>query len=490
MQNAIIRALGHVLSRLTSATIRDSCLFFICTSPKSFHSWRGFDVFPSLNSFYSLLKTSLLHLFEKIQASAWTIPAICSILAIGLAQMSLWVDGSVEIGKIPILSQMEGSSPEGLRTFLSTIATSMLAIAGVSFSSIMVTITLASQQFGPRLLRNFIKDKFSQTVLGILIGTFIYCLFIIRRTDDVGEQSFVPQISTTVALLLALLCLGSFIRFVHHIISKIQADEVVFDAYQVFETTIESVFPEPGDRTSEYRLPDNKLEGWRIESGESGYVQAVNIETLVEVARKADLVLETKARSGDFITRRQVIAKVIEGPSMDEAEGDLLASIQNSFFLGPVRTPEQDFEYGIRQLVEVALRALSPGINDPFTAMNCIDYLGAGLQSAFSRPLPGSIHRDENGDVRVFSRATSYEAIVEAAVNQIRQASRERCDVSCRLLEMLAETAKVAHSSEQQRALLTQAEMILDNTPPALFCKHDCEAIRSRFRYCQEACFL
>lgn len=435
------------------------------------------------------MKTSLLHFFEKVQASAWTLPTLLSLSAIALAQTSLWADGVFDTSNIPILSKLEGSSPEGARAFLSTIATSMLAIAGVSFSSIMVTITLASQQFGPRLLRNFIKDKFSQMVLGLLLGTFIYCLFIIRRTDDLGEQAFVPQISTTIALVLALLCLGSFIRFVHHIISKIQAEEVVFDSYQVLEKTITSVFPTPQD-DPEHRVPENEFAGWPIRAGKSGYVQAVNIQNLVEVARRDNLVLEAEVRSGDFLTDSRETVKVIEGPSSDEASDELITAVQESFFVGPVRTPEQDFEYGIRQLVEVALRALSPGINDPFTAMNCIDFLGAGLQSAFARPLPSSIHRDPEGNIRVFSRVTTYEAIVEAAVNQIRQAAREKCDVSCRLLEMLAKTARVSKNKEQQRALLTQAKLIQQNTPPALFCDHDREAIQSRFVACKEACTL
>lgn len=413
-----------------------------------------------------------------------------SISAIALAQFSLWADGELDTTQVPILSELQGSTPEGARAFLSTIATSMLAIAGVSFSSIMVTITLASQQFGPRLLRNFIKDKFSQTVLGILLGTFIYCIFIIRRTHDAGMNPFVPQISTAIALVLALLCLGSFIRFVHHIISRIQAEEVVADAYQVLEASVDAIFPNEGSKKVEYRSPGNEFSGWGIKAGKTGYLQAVNLDSLVEVARKYDAVLETRASSGDFLTQNQITTCIVEGPEEEGAPESFIQKVQESFFVGSVRTPEQDFEYGIRQLVEVALRALSPGINDPFTAMNCIDYLGSGLQAAFARPLPGSVHRDNDGAVRVFSPQSSYESLVEAAVNQIRQASREKCDVSCRLLEMLAKTARVSHLKEQQLALQIQAGLIASTTPQCLHCDHDRTAIEERFKAFQEACHL
>jgi len=435
-----------------------------------------------------VLKTFLQHFAEKIRASAWTIPALLSISAVLLAQFALWADQKYPGPTLPFLSWFENSSPAGTRAFLATIATSMLAIAGVSFSSIMVTMALASQQFGPRLLRNFIKDKFSQTVLGTLIGTFVYCIFVIRRVQTTEEGLFVPQLSTFVALILALLSLATFIRFIHHIISVIQAEEVVSDAYDVLETTIDTVFPDLGDDNQEHRIPGNELTGWFINCGKTGYVQAVDMKGLVKVAREFGVILATNVSSGHFVSENQAVLRVVESPDSFDEEIKLTKKVQKCFFIGPVGTPEQDFEYGIRQLVEVALRALSPGINDPFTAMNCIDYLGAGLQSAFARPLPGSIHRDTDGNIRLFSWRNSYRGLVEASVNQIRQESRERCDVSCRLLEMLTETAKLSKNEEQQAALLVQAELINLNTQPLLHNDHDRESIRERFARFVRSC--
>ncbi|MDB4265171.1 DUF2254 domain-containing protein [bacterium] len=436
------------------------------------------------------MKIFLQHFSEKIRASAWTVPASFAVLAIVAANLSLWADGMFRDANLGWLDWIKPASAEGAETLLSTIAASMLAIAGVSFSSIMVTMTLASQQFGPRLLRNFIKDKLNQVVLGALIGTFIFCIFILRGIETVDGAISVPQLSTVLALSLALICLGLFIRFVHHILNQIQAEEVCADAYQVFEESIDTIFPSDDEDSTEHRVTDNELEGWKIIAGKTGYVQAVNITGLVALAQKYDAVFMTNRRAGHFISKGQAVVTVATGPDLKDVEEDLIAEVQKSFFVGSVRTPEQDYEYGIRQLVEVALRALSPGVNDPFTAMNCVDYLGAGIQEAFSRSLPGSIHRDEEGEIRVFSWPSSYRSIVESAVNQIRQAAYDKCDVSCHLLEMLTEVALVAEKKEQQEALYLQARLINQDTLSTLHNEHDCEAIRSRFVNFLTSCHL
>lgn len=427
---------------------------------------------------------------EMLRASAWTIPTVLSAAAIALAQFSLWVDHTLVGTKIPWYQWVSTNSIESARLQLSTIAASVLSVAGVSFSSIVVTMTLASQQFGPRLLRNFIKDKTSQAVLGSLIATFVYCLFILRGIRSAEESAFTPQLSVLLAFILVLICLGLFIHFVHHVISVIQAENVVHDSHQVFEETIDSMFPPVDDPPPEHRAEDNDLEGWQVVAGVTGYVQAISFERLINVAAKADAVLLLNCRAGHFVTERQPAITVVEGPAADQADADFIEAIQSALFTGPVRTPEQDFEYGIRQLVEVALRALSPGINDPMTAMNCIDYLSAGLQSAFARPLPATIHRDEEGNIRLFTWKHTYESLVSASFDQIRQAAREHCDVSCRILEALAHTANVADLPEQQRALLQQAELINMNTLPALFNDYDCEAVRKRFSQVTRSCHL
>jgi len=382
------------------------------------------------------------------------------------------------------------SSVDDARALTGTIATSMLALAGVSFSSIMVTMTLASQQFGPRILRNFLKDPTSQTTLGVLIGTFVYCLFLIRGIRSHDDVNFVPQFSTLVAMALAIICLAVFIRFIHHILNEIQAESVIADTFRGLEETIDNVFPSPDSGESEHPdLPENDG-GWDVIANKAGYIQAISFSSLAETARKYDVLLTSPRVAGDFISDQQAIVRVVKGPSMAKIEIELIEEIQNAFLVGKVRTPEQDYEYGFRQLVEIALRALSPGINDPFTAMDSLDYLGAALQSAFSRPLPLSAHRDQDDNLRVIGRAASYPALVEAAFNQIRQAAVDRCDVSCRILEVIEATARVSEREDQQEALLKQAILVNENTLPQMLNEHDRQAIATRFQAVLRTCDL
>ena len=434
------------------------------------------------------MKTFVTHFTEKLRASSWTVPTLFTLTGIFISQLLLWLDNNTGLGKTEWAQMVGGGTPEGARTLLATIATAMLAITGVSFSSIIVALTLASQQFGPRLLRNFIRDTFSQCVLGVLIGTFVYCLLVMRGVKGAEASDSMPHLAIIGAMFLALLSLAFFIKFIHHIVNLIQGEKVVAESFHFLEGAIIHVFPDPDKDRPEQRDADEKFDGWKLCAGKTGYVQAVNTEKLVEIAREHDLVLETEYKAGHFVSQRQGMLRVIRGPSEDDMGEELIKDLRASIFTGDVRTPEQDHEYGMLQLVEVALRALSPGINDPFTAMNCIDYLGAGLQLAFRSPVPASVHRDVDGEIRVYSWRTTHSDLVEIACNQIRQAAVDRCDVSCRMLEMLALAAAQATDDAQIEALKTQANLILSDTVPLMANEHDAQALKSRHEAMMETC--
>lgn len=394
------------------------------------------------------MKIWLGHILEKLRASAWSTPAIYLILAIALSQYTQWLDRRYMGFVFEHFDFLEISSVDDARTLVGTIATSMLAVAGVSFSSIMVTMTLASQQFGPRILRNFLKDSTSQTTLGVLMGTYVFCLFVMRGIRSYDGQDFVPQVSTLVAMCLAITSLAVFIHFIHHILNEIQAETVVADTYRGLEEAIETVFPSEDGESESPDIPDVSR-GWDIIANKSGYIQAISYPALAEIAREQDALFTTKCKAGSFISDQQPLVTVISGPAPEEVDEQLIKCIQNAFIVGRVRTPEQDYEYGFRQLVEMALRALSPGTNDPFTAMDCLNYLGAALQTAFSRPLPASAFRDKDDNLRLIAPPHDYESLVEAAFNQVRQAAVDKCDVSCRLLEIIGKCARVAPHEEQ-----------------------------------------
>jgi uncharacterized membrane protein len=437
------------------------------------------------------IETWFIHQTEKIRASAWTLPAASVIIAIALSQLTLYLDialGASLLDKTDFLKIWTVTTAQAL---LSTIATSTLSLAGTAFSSIMVTMTLASQQFGPRLLRNFMKDRPSQLCLGVLMGTFVYCLFIIRgpRTEPQGkDEDFIPQISTIVAMALAIASLFFFIHFIQHVLIMIQEEQVIVDAYRGLQDTIRNIFPSVDAGEQERLSQPSDGEGWAVEAGKDGYIQAIDYEKLTKVARQYDAVLWIVCRSGWFITSRRAVARVIQGG--EETDKAFIQAIQRCIYVGSNRTPEQDFEYGIRQLVEVCLRALSPGINDPFTAKDCLDYLGAALESVFARPLPASILRDGDDDIRVIKSITEYEGLVRAAIDQVRQASRTDCAVSSHLLDTLEKVTKTARLQEQQQVLLDQATMIHHDSVPTMHNDNDRNAITSRYQNVVNACHL
>lgn len=434
------------------------------------------------------MRTFFSHIWEKLQVSIWTTPVLYTLLAFALARYTLWMDQQGIRQALIAADWIQISSADSARALLGTIGTSMLSLAGISFSSILVAVTLASQQFGPRLLRNFLKDHTSQRTLGILLATFLYCIYIQREIQDIESHLYVPQLSVFSALILSVICLGFFVAFVQSILTQIQGEHVVENAYRQLEHSIDAVFPENDVEQAPRRSDPDEEDGWDISAGQLGYVQAIAIDQIVELASEHGLKIVTNLRAGHFVTHEQPVFRVVEGAGEGELDDEVIGKIQDTIYVGVVRTPEQDYEYGFRQLVEVACRALSPGINDPFTAMDCLEYLGAGLQLAFSRPLPGTLHRDDDGSIRVISWVTDHERLVDGAFDQIRQAGRDKCDVSSRMLEVIARTARLSKQADQQFALLRQAALVAENTPPALFNDHDRGAIFRRFEAVKTAC--
>jgi uncharacterized membrane protein len=438
------------------------------------------------------MNTWLKHVYEKIQASAWTTPTVSVLLAIILAQITLFFDSEFDASIFNANSFLSIASPDSARMLVSTIASSTLSLAGVAFSSIMVTMTLASQQFGPRLLRNFLKDRTSQICLGVLMGTFVYCLFVIRgpRNNDL-TATFIPQISVMTAMALAIVSLGFFIHFVQHVLKIIQSENIISDAHRGLQIMIDKSFPVSTAEQPEVCPLTNveDIAGWNVKAGKLGYIQAIDFGKLFQLAIEHKAVLLTLVRPGEFLSPLQRVVRIIEGPDETEVDEHFVQKVRSAFYISSNRTPEQDYEYGIRQLVEVALRALSPGINDPFSAMDCIDYLGSALQAIFERSLPQTVFRDDDGKiVRLIISATDWNGLVCGAVDQVRQAARSNCAVSCHLLNALRKMGEVAEREEQMAAILNQAELVNHDTCPEMHNDHDRKLISLGYEAVVKTC--
>lgn len=437
------------------------------------------------------MKTWLLFIWEDLRNSLWFVPSIMTIGAILLSFLMLALDESVRYEYIKGLLWIYKGGAEGARLVLSTIAGSMITVAGVVFSITIVSLSLASSQFGPRLLRNFVRDPGNQVVLGTFIATFIYCLMILRTVRSIDERGFVPYLSVTTGVVLAMISLGVLIYFIHHVASVIQADHVIAVVTDDFLDTIDRLFPErlgheSGNDDSEAEGASRRRfnrEGVPVVSANSGYIQEINGKHLMGIAVENDLMMKLLFRPGEFIVAGIEIATVWPARSVSS---QVAGEIADQFILGVQRTPIQDVEFAINQLVEVALRALSPGINDPFTAITCIDRITEGLCSLFDRAFPSSFRRDEKGVLRVIAPVATRAGLLDSAFNQIRQHAYGNVAITARLLEVLAIIAQRASRSDLYEALQHHADMIHRGAMDAIGELSDRNDIEVRYRLVRE----
>jgi uncharacterized membrane protein len=398
---------------------------------------------------------------DQVRSSYWFVPGAMAILAIVLSFVTIAVDQQVQYSWVRQVSFFWSGGADGARGLLSTVAGSMITVAGVVFSITLVVLSLASSQFGPRLLRNFMRDTGSQVVLGTFIATFVYCLLVLRTIRSTNSVEFVPYISVTVGLVLALASLAVLIFFIHHIALAIQAPVLVANvAGELLEAT-KTLFPADVGRHGEGSRdlpPDFDTTGREIKAGRSGYIQAIEDARLLQVAKENDLILQLLHRPGYFVTEGRSVLRAWPGDRVDD---DLAAGLARHLLIGKQRTPIQDIQFNIEQLVEVAVRALSPGINDPFTAISCIDWLGAALCRLAGKDFPAPERYDDAGYLRlVVGEPLTFTGLVDAAFDQIRHYSEGSPAVRNHLLEIIAVVAEATASPENRQALERQAAMI------------------------------
>ena len=412
------------------------------------------------------MKTQLINLLLSIRYSYWFVPTLMAVIAIALSFVMITLDGVIEDKWIRSFGWLYATGPEGTRAVLAAVAGSMIGVAGVVFSITIVTLTLASSQFGPRLLRNFMRDKGNQIVLGTFIATFIYCLLILRTVQGTEEQSFVPSLSAAFGVLLAMLSLGVLIYFIHHVSASIQADNVIAAVSQDIDEAIKRLFPEKlGHGTPQPQEPGKApdippgfaYQARPVPAVSRGYLQAIDGDGLLHIATEKDLVLRLEYCPGHFVVPGSALVCVWPGACLDE---QLTREINRLFVLGPQRTHEQDPEFAFSQLVEIAVRALSPGINDPFTAATCVEWLSAGLCQLAERDLPSPYRYDEHHALRVIAPQLTFADIANLVFTRIRQYSRSSIMVTLTLLETIAVIAAYVQRDEDRLALLQQAAMI------------------------------
>lgn len=349
--------------------------------------------------------------WDRLRGSFWFMPALMALGAIVLSFAMIRLDAEMEeevYGRIAFLYLF---GPEGARAILSAVATSMITVAGLTFSITMLTLQLASSQFGPRMLRNFMRDRGNQLVLGTFISTFVYCLLVLRTVKGVEGASFVPHLAVAIGVVLAVASLAVLIYFIHHTANSIRIETLLASLAAETHVTIDRLFPDKlGHDTRDGDGEDDKpldfSRGITIHPRESGYVQAVDSSALLDIAVKQDLVISIASPPGTFVTERDPLVRVLSPKTLSQ---DAKRSLRESLIIGNERTPDQDLEFSIRRIVEIAQRSLSPGINDPTTALYCIDRLREAFVYLAGRELPSRRRLDDEGKLRVHAVPVSPE---------------------------------------------------------------------------------
>lgn len=433
------------------------------------------------------MKTRIINFWEILQSSYWFLPILMLISAIGLSFVTLEIDGTVDGNIVRELGWIYTGGPDGARTLLSVIASSMITVAGVVFSITIVALTLASSQFGPRLLNNFMRDTGNQIVLGTFIATFMYCLLVMGTIRGVEENGIVPHLSITFGIILAIASLVVLIYFIHHVSISIQAENVIAAVGDDLDQAIERQFPEEKtyypfeqELRQEGDLPkDFEQKSKAIDATGSGYLQTIDYNGLMELATEYNLLLKIEYRPGDFVTQGSAVVKA---GSPEQLNQKITEEITNAFIFGTQRLRLQDIEFAINQLVEIAVRALSPGINDPFTAMTCVDRLGVALTLLVQKIIPSAYRYDEGDNLRLIMDAVTFESLADSAFNQIRQYGRSSVAVTIRLLETIAVIGAQTTTNGEREVLLHHAEMIKRSSEEILPERCDRKDVEKRFQ--------
>jgi uncharacterized membrane protein len=397
---------------------------------------------------------------DVLRTNLWLVPAVEVAAAVVLFAGTFALDRAAADHVFTTPSWAISGSPDVARQILTAIAAAIITVVGVVFSIVIVALTLTSTQFGPRMLRNFIRDRGTQVTLGTFVATFVYAILALGSVGQSKNGTFVPHISITVTLALMVVDLAVLIYFLHHIAVQIQLPQVIAGIAGDLQSAIElQAGAESASADAEQAallIASMDGEGGEVAAPRSGYLQYIEHGRLVEIAATVDAVVYVLYRPGHFIVQGHPYVRVWP-PSAAEQVGQELAG---AHVTGPYRTLAQDVSFGMDQLVEICIRALSAAVNDTFTALTCIDWIGDTLYKVTGRWQPTRVYRDKTGTVRVIATETTYARLVSRGFEKIRQAGRGMPAVMIRQLDALARIMERTTSSQDRQVLLDQAAMI------------------------------
>lgn len=431
--------------------------------------------------------SGLKQFWTDLRASLWFVPGLMIAFSIAFALALIEVDSRVKAEWVAAYPRIFGLGADGSRGMLTAIASSMLTVATLAFSLTLNSITQASGQFTPRIFRNFMRDRANQFVLGYFVSVFAYCLLVLRTIRGGDEVKFVPSFSVIAGLLLALGGVLVLIFFIHHIADSLQITKILDNITRETKKAIENFFPEKlGEPAGREEKDDarraDSIKNWqKIPALEAGYVQSADPDALLEFAERHKIVIKMRRGIGHFVATGATLAEIApdtetasRSPAFDEKKQKELNDL---FLIDRHRTIEQDVGFGIRQIVDIALKALSPGINDTTTAISCIDNLGEILGEIARRKMPEKTRAD-GGRVRVLAVAPGFDDYVETAFDQIRIAGKANHAIFERLLTTLAFLAGCTTEPRRRAVLRRQVELTGEFAAATLATEYEKQKVR------------
>lgn len=423
-------------------------------------------------------------LLISVRSSFWFLPALAVLASAGLAM--LMVEADKRFGQIPQQQwpQFFAMDAEGARSILSAIASSIATIAGVAFSITIVALVLASSQYTSRILRTFMRDRSTQLVLGVFVGVYVYCLLILHTLAG-SKGEFVPSLAVFLSVALAVVAIGFFIFFIHHISSSIQASDITAEITRETLDVVSQVFPERYFDDKHDSPPEDmeKREWHSIPVKVMGYIQTINLDALIALAEEHEVILKMDRGVGDFVAPH---LPMLSFSGADSFKGTATQSLEQLYAVDTSRTIEQDPRFGIRQLVDIAIKALSPGINDTTTAVTCIQHLSVILAHIAQRQMPSPLHRDGRGSLRVIAKEPEFGHFVALAFNQIIENAEGNTEILVRLLDAIAQIAVATRSTYRRNDLNKWVATIDEVAQRSAKSSHAMHEIKEHIRIAKE----
>lgn len=446
----------------------------------------------------------------------WFVPLAYAAASIIVALITLqlddhWIASGDGVGPNVAGIDIE-TTADSARVVLGSIIGGLVTVFGLTVSITMLSVSQTSSQYGPRLVRSVTNAAVTQNVVGLMIGTILFATIVLRsiRNGEAGEV-FVPNLSVLTVEVGASICLLALLAHTSHVMRCMRAESLIQTIYEEVRRAMEAYFEsddstdadgeehaedrdvdesdrqsEKDDWLSEFSRQHHESDSdsdsgcYPVRAQQAGYLQAVDLSELVKQTAEHNARVDVIARPGHFIQHHDVLAKVGLDVNDDSERDSILSIYRKQFLIGTSRTPRQDLEAGMLELVEVAVRALSPGVNDPFTAINAVDFLSALLRQAAGSPARQSVHFDDGGKARVRLRPTCFVDLLDTTFDPLRQHASESVPVLCRLLEALESIADSVHRKEDVEAIQKQAECIERRLADGGQDEYDLDDLRAR----------